>query len=174
MVRVSLLTLLLAVGCTAGATRGVSPATRRAVSPLPVSTTNVALPGRCAAAEVGARLGEFLSNVNARNGPGVARAFDPAGFLWEPRQHADPPNGTAGGLRTTMDIEQFLSELKAGKERWVDGSVSGPVGDANLPAETGFGLGFTVVGAGARHFTGAKVVISCVTGLITHMAGPSG
>jgi hypothetical protein len=50
--------------------------------------------------------------------------------------------------------------------------VSSPVGNANLPAETGFGLRFTAAGAAGRRQAGAKVVVSCARGLITHMAGP--
>jgi len=184
MRRVGVLAVVLVAGCTAGGSRQEppgardrsmrsSPTARAAAAPLPVSSTEVQLPGRCAATEVAAKLGEFLSDLNARDAIAVVDAFDPAGFLWEAGGHFDPPNGTLGGMRTPSDVEGFMRELDVRGERWVDGSVISPVGDANLPAETGFGLGFTTVRGGVRRDAGAKVVISCDTGLITHMAGPS-
>ena len=119
-------------------------------------------------------MGQFLADVNARDGAAVARFFDASGFLWEVNQHMNPPNGTAGGLRTVADIAAFMTELEARGDRWTNGSLASPAGTANLPEQTGYGLHFTIADAGKKRLGGAKVVMTCSTGLITHMAGPNG
>lgn len=117
-------------------------------------------------------MGKFLADVNAKEAAAVARYFDPAGFVWEVNDHRDPPNGTAGGLRTVGAVDSFMRELRPRGERWIDGSLISPLGTANLPDETAYGLTFTIITGAAQRSGAAKVAITCATGLITHMVGP--
>jgi hypothetical protein len=185
MAKVDVLTLALMVACTSGCASSASPVSGgRPVdspsssgppglqAPLFASPTGLSLPASCAPTAVGAHLATLVSSVNARDSAAVVSLFAP-GFLWEVNEHMDPPNGTAGGLRTPADITAFLGELRGRRERWTEGSLVNPVGSANLPEQTGYGFGFSIVEAGRSRAGGGKVVIDCVSGRIIHMVGPT-
>lgn len=145
------------------------------VAPLVASSPGVELPGPCGVESVGRRLAMLIQAVNRRDGKALARSFQFGPDLrWETYGHFDPPNGTAGGLRTRVEIEAFVDELSAGREVWTNAALVSPLGSAGLPEVAGYGLSFTVVrGGGAEIAAGAKVAMDCRTGLITHMVGPS-
>lgn len=177
--------LVLAVACSAGdaplarSGSGGSPSSSgsplRAVGvvPLPASSTALRLPARCGPSAVGLRAAELLAAVNSGDGQSAARQFKPGEALWEAYGHADPPNGTAGGLRSDQDIAAFVAEIRRRGEVWTDGSLLTPVGDANLPDSTGYGLRFTVTLGGQQRADGGKVAVDCATGFLTHVVGPS-
>jgi hypothetical protein len=122
---------------------------------------------------VGRQLAQLLADVNAGDGPAAAQHFAVDG-LWEPYEHLNPPNGTAGGLTSKATITAFVQEVHRRGEKWTHGRLVSPVGPANLPEATGYGLAITVMVDGASQGDGGKVAVDCKSGLITHMVGPVG
>jgi hypothetical protein len=122
---------------------------------------------------VGRQVAQLLADVNAGDGSAAARHFAADG-LWEPYEHLNPPNGTAGGLVSKADIKAFVREVHGRGEQWTHGRLVSPVGSANLPEASAYGLAITVVLNGTSSNDGAKVAVDCKSGLITHMVGPVG
>lgn len=90
---------------------------------------------------------------------------------WEIYDHADPPNGTQGALRTLDAIAAVVREIHARGEVWVSEQVVPPTQrDNGSPAVYGFSISIT--SGGTKTHGGAKVVIDCATGRVSHMVGP--
>jgi hypothetical protein len=160
---------------TAAASASDAPAAsaRALISPLPASSTALHLPVLCAPVPVGRQIAQLLADVNAGDGSAAARHFA-ADALWESYEHLNPPNGTSGGLASRADIKVFVQEVHGRGEKWTHGQLVSPVGSANLPEATGYGLAFTVMLDGTSRSDGGKVAVDCKSGLITHMVGPVG
>lgn len=153
-----------AVACEGGASP--DPDTRA------VPSSRVALPGRCAVAEVVERLESLTRGISSGDGAAVAAQFEAGEGLWEVYDHMNPPNGTAGGLDSPRAVLAFADEVHRRGEVWTYVDLAPPVGTAGLPDSAGFGFSITVAAGGATRTDGGKVAVDCGSGLISHMVGP--
>lgn len=179
-VAVVVFSLMVTAGCTSDG-RGATDTTVSAdqpprpadVTPLPASSTALKLPTLCAPDAVGRQLAGLMWDVNAGDGAGAWRRFEADG-LWEAYDHMNPPNGVRGGLTSEAAVKAFVQEVRRRGEVWAAGRLASPVGPANLPAATGYGLTLAITAGPTSRRDGGKVAISCRTGRIIHMVAPIG
>ena len=95
--------------------------------PLVASSPGVEPPVPCGVERMGRRLAMLIEAVNRRDGKALARSFQFGPDLrWETHRHFDPPNGTAGALRSRVVIDAFADELAAGHEVRTNGALVSP------------------------------------------------
>ncbi len=94
------------------------------------------------------------------------------GLRWEVREHFDPPNGTAGALRTLDAISAFAEVMHERGEVWQTEQVVPPAQHTDgTPAV--YGARVTATAPGGRLGSPVKAVIDCASGRVAHMVGPS-
>jgi hypothetical protein len=116
----------------------------------------------------------LVADMDAGNGTAVAAHFLAGPDLrWEVYGHFDPPNGSKGALRTATAIASFAHEVRASHDLWTYLAAVPPVGNAGLPDTAVYGLSLRIKANAGERAAGAKVVIDCNSGRITHMVGPN-
>ena len=137
-----------------------------------VDPTSVELPRPCDVAHVKPRL---LSIVHAFN-TGRGRTF---ADQFTPRPSFQPYTGDAGRRYathprvTSRELTRFVNARYAAGDGWTASRLEPPLGDAGLPAEAIYGLSLTVSYPRGRIDGGAKIIISCSSGLVRRWVGPA-
>jgi hypothetical protein len=131
-------------------------------------TVTPPLTARCAVAPTQARVAAVVRAFNAGDARAFLRNFEPPA-----RFHPYSFRIAGTGLTGRAQITRFLKARRAAGDRWLVTDVLPPsAGASGGRAIYGVGIGVTQHGRRARG-GGAKVIISCASGLVRFWLGPA-
>lgn len=159
--------------CLAGCVRGGAEVAPPSLDAAPSATqqSSATLFGPCQPAAVAERMSAFVNDITRHDGAKIALHFLVSPELrWEVNEHFDPPNGTAGALRSREQIKRFADDIR---EVWHVTDLAPPAGTAGLPDTAVYGVALRITSGSQEREGGAKLVVDCASGMISHMVGPN-
>jgi hypothetical protein len=146
---------------------GRKPLAQEVSRDFALETTPLRLPGRCGPAMVKTRVAGALRAFNLAGAKAFARTFT-RGATMQPYTGSQPPPN----LRGRSQIAAFAIRRAARSDGWTAAKLFPPTGTVGLPTEAIYGMTLRVSSPHGGGENGAKLVIDCRSGLISHWVGP--